>query len=152
MMTIFSVLLFFWLQLQTSAPAERVVVGLVDQQQVLVENPRFSGFIQTRSGESVLMYRQENFHGEMPVRSIARIDFGEYRRGMPLQLTVTLKNGQKLEVQTERRDVLMVQGRTDTGMVVIKHPDPLNAPQRLGGRKPNRREDLTISYLEFPAS
>jgi hypothetical protein len=63
-----------------------------------------------------------------------------------------LKNGQKIEVESERRDALMVQGRTDTGTVVIKHPDPLNAPRRLGARKPNRRDDLTIRYLEFPAS
>ncbi len=145
-MFLLNVLLFFWMQ----APAPRVVVGLLDQQQVVVENPRFSGFIQTRGDDAVLMYRQEKFHGELSVQSISRVDFGEYRKGKPVRLTITLKNGQKLEVESERKDVLMVQGRTDFGTVTIKHPDPLSSPVKLAGRKPNRKDDLTIAYLEFP--
>jgi len=151
-MILLNVLLFFWLQAPAPAPAPRVIVGLLDQQQVVVENPRFSGFIQTRGDDAVVMYRQEKFHGELSVKSVLRIDIGEYRRGEPFQLTITLKSGQKLEVESERRDVLMVQGNTDTGTVVIKHPDPLASPVRLAERKPNRKDDLTIAYLEFPAS
>ncbi len=147
-----NVLLFFGLQSLLPVQAPRVIVGLLDEQQVVVENPRFSGFIQTRGDDAVVMYRQENFHGELSLKSVSRIDFGEYRRARPLRLTITLKNGQKLEVESERRDVLMVQGRTDTGTVIIKHPDPLTAPTRLGKRKPNREDDLTITYLEFPAN
>lgn len=147
-MILLNVLLFFWLQ----APAPRVVVGLLDQQQVVVEDPRFSGFIQTRGDDAVLMYRQEKFHGELSVKSISRVDFGEYKKARPVSLTITLRNGQKLEVESERSNVLMVQGRTDVGTVTIKHPDPLSSPVRLAARKPSRKNDLTITYLEFPAS
>ncbi len=138
------------LLLQTPGPA--VVVGLDDGQQLLIQNPQFSGFIQSREGDAVLMYRQVNFHGELSLKSISRIDFGEYKRGKPFALVVTLKNGQKVEVESERRDFVMVRGATDLGSVTVKHPDPLASPLKISTRKPNRKKDLTIQYLEFPAS
>jgi hypothetical protein len=144
-------LLFLQVQTQAPPPAVRVVVGLVDGQQLLVENPKFSGFIETRGDDTVLLYRQENFHGNLSVKSISRVDFGEYKKGKPFQLTVTLRNGQKLEIQSEYKDYLMVQGRTDTGTVTIKHPDPLSSVTKLTTKKPNRQKDLKITYLEFPA-
>ena len=150
MTLLLNVLLFFWLQ--APPPAARVIVGLVDGQQVVVENPEFSGFIEMRGNDLVLAYRQENFHGNLSMKSISRVDFGEYQPGKPFRLTVTLRNGQKLEVQSERSDYLMVQGRTDTGTVVIKHPDPVTSVARLGTIKPDRKRDLKITYLEFPAS
>ena len=149
MTLLLNVLLFFWLQ--APPPAARVIVGLVDGQQLVVENPEFSGFIETRGNDLVLAYRQENFHGNLSVKSISRVDFGEYKKGKPFQLTVTLRNGQKLEVQSDGRDYLMLQGRTDSGTVTIKHPDPLSSVVKLTTKKPNRKNDLKITYLEFPA-
>lgn len=146
-----NVLLFFQLQIQGPPPVARVVVGLVDGQQLVVENPEFSGFIETRAGESLLAYRQQNFHGTLSVKSISRVDFGEYKKGKPFEVTVTLRNGQKLEVQAEGKDYLMVQGKTDSGTVTIKHPDPLNTVVKLRTKKPDRHKDLKITYLEFPA-
>lgn len=147
-MLLLNLVLLFWVQ----AAAPKVIVGLVDEQQVVVENPQFSGFIEMRDNDAVLMYRQENFHGELSVKSIARVDFGEYQKGRPFQLTITLRNGQKIEAQSERRDFLMVQGRTDVGTVTIKHPDPLSSTVRITTKKPDRKNDLTIAYLEFPAT
>lgn len=147
-MLLLNIVLFFWLQ----APAPRVIVGLIDDQQLVLDNPRFSGLIELRGDDFVLPYRKEKFHGELSVKSISRVDFGEYRKGKPLQLTITLRNGQKLEVQTERRDYLLVQGRTDSGTVTVKHPDPLSSTVKLTTKRPNRKRDLTIAYLEFPAS
>ena len=143
-MFILNVLLAFLLQ----APAQTIIVGLVDGQQLVLENPDFSGFIETRASDAVLMYRQEKFQGEMSLRSVSRIDFGEYQKGKPFSVTVTLRNGQKIEVQT-RRGFLMLKGRTDLGTVTIKHPDPLSTPPKLGTRKPNRQSDLTIQFLEI---
>jgi len=140
--------LIFWLQ----TPGAAVVVGLDDGQKLVVENPEFSGFIEGRSREAVLAYRKEKFHGEIPLNTIQRIYFGKYKKGKPFPLTVTLKNGQKLEVQSERRDFVAVKGKTDFGIVTIKHPDPLSSPLKLSTKKPNRKDDLTIQYLEFPAS
>jgi hypothetical protein len=149
MMLFLNLFLLFGLQ----APAPPVVVGLVDQQQLVIENPQFSGFIETREGgEAFLLYRQQHFHGEVSLRMLSRIDFGEYRRGQPFAMTLTLKNGQKLSVQSDRRDFVMVKGRTDIGTVSVKHPDPLAAELRLSTRRPNREDDLTIRYLEFPTS
>ena len=105
--------LIFWLQ----TPGAAVVVGLDDGQTLVVENPEFSGFIEGRSREAVLVYRKEKFHGEIPVNTISRIDFSKYKKGKPFPLMVTLKNGQKLEVQSERRDFVVVKGKTDTGFV-----------------------------------
>jgi len=45
-----------------------------------------------------------------------------------------------------------VRGKTNFGIVTIKHPDPLSAPLRLSTRSANRKNDLTIQYLEFPTS
>lgn len=146
---ILSFLLMFLLQTPAS---QTVVVGLGDGQQLVVENPEFAGFIEGRSGDAVLMYRQQTFHGEMPMRAIARIEFGAYKKGQPFPMTVTLKNGQKLEVVSERRDFVTLKGRTEFGTVTIKHPDPVSAPVKLGTKKPNRKDDLTIQYLEFPGA
>src|SRR5579885_1673045 len=92
------------LLLQTPAPGQKVVVGLLDGQQVTVSDPEFPGFIDGRSGDAVLMYHQGNYHGEMPLKTVARIEFGPYRKGKPFALVVTLRNGQTLEVESERRD------------------------------------------------
>jgi hypothetical protein len=137
---------------QTPAPAPKVVVGLINGQQVVVEDPEFYGFIHGRSQDSVLFYRRQSVHGVMPTKTIARIDFGEYKKGQPATLLVTLRNGQKLEVQTERAPFLMLRGNSEVGIVIIKHPDPLSGPLRLTTNKPDRKNDLTIQYLEFPAS
>ncbi len=149
-MWILSLFLSLLLQAETAPP--KVVVGLLTGQQVVIENPEFSGFIYGRGSDAVLAYRQQSIRGEMPTRSISRIDFGEYRRGQPIAVTVTLRNGQKLEVQAERQNFVTLRGQTDRGIVTIKHPDPLNTPVRLGEKKPDRSKDLTIQYLEFPAS
>ena len=147
-MIFLNLILLFGLQ----APAQTVVVGLNDGQQLVLQNPQFSGFIQNRDGGAVLMYRQAKFHGEVALGAVSRIDFGEYRKGRPLPLTLTLKNGQKIEVEAERQDFVLVKGTTDLGTVTIKHPDPLSAPVRLTTKRPNRQNDLTIQYLEFPGS
>jgi hypothetical protein len=143
-MFILNVVLVFLLQ----APAQTIVVGLVDGQQLVLENPDFSGFIETRAGDAVLMYRQEKFQGEMSLRSVSRIDFGVYKKDKPFPVTVTLRNGQKIEVQT-RRDFVMLKGKTDLGTVTIKHPNPLSTTLKLSTRKPNRQRDLTIQFLEI---
>ena len=141
----------FILLLQTVQNTGRIVtVGLGDGQQLVIENPEFSGFIDGRAGDAVLMYRQQNFHGELPLRTISRIEFGEYKKGGPYPMTVTLKNGQKLEVQSERRDFMTVKGKTDFGTVTVKHPDPSSAPIKITTKSPNRKKDLTILYLEIP--
>jgi hypothetical protein len=146
--------LFFALLLQApvAVPGQKVIVGLDDGQQIIVADPEFSGFIEGRSGDAILMYRQENFHGEMPLRTIQRIEFGDYRKGKPFQMTVTLRNGQKLQVENERREFVTLKGKTDFGMVTVRHPDPISNPVNVGTRKPNRRKDLTIHFLEVPAS
>ncbi len=141
-------MLLVWLQ----TPAAAVVVGLEDGQQLVLENPEFFGFIQGSGDQALLTYRQETFHGQMPLNSISRIDFGKYKRGEPFPLIVTLKNGMKVEVQSERRSFVMVRGKTDFGIVTIKHPDPLSVPLRITTRSPNRKNNLTIQYLEFPTS
>ena len=140
------------LLLQTLTVGQKVVVGLGDGQQIVMENPEYAGFIEGRNGDAVLMYRQQNFHGEMPLKTISRIEFGEYKKGKPFPMTVTLRNGQKLEVQSERRDFVTLKGKTDFGTITIKHPDPTSAPVKLSTKKPNRKKDLSIHYLEIPAS
>jgi hypothetical protein len=140
---------------QAALPAtagQTVVIGFQDGMKVTVGNPEFSGFIEGRSGDALLLYRQRSLHGEMPVRTIARIEIGPYRRDKPFSLKVTLRNGDQLDVEAERRDFVSIKGRTDLGPVTIKHPDPISAPVRLSTKKPNRKKDLTIQYLEFPAS
>ncbi len=146
------ILSFLLLLLPQTPAGQTVMVGLGDGQQLVVENPEFAGFIEGRGDEAVLIYRQANFHGEMPMRTVSRIEFGPYKRGGPFPMTVTLRNGQKLEVQSERRDFVTIKGRTEFGTVTIRHPDPVSPPLVLSTKKPNRKDDLTILYLEFPAS
>jgi hypothetical protein len=151
MMLLLNLILFFGIQTPASAPAPplRVVVGLVDGQRLVVEDPRFSGFIETNADNAQLKYRQDTFHGALDVKALSRVDFDEYRAGAPFLLTVTLKNGQKIQVQSEGPKFLMVKGRTDTGTVTIKHPDPIFSRVRITTKSPNRKRDLRITYLEF---
>ena len=146
MIYLVNLLLLLWFQ----NPVQKVVVGFQDDEQLVVENPKFTGFIETRDNDAVLIYREQAFHGELSVKSISRIDFGKYKKGKPFQLSVTLMNGQTMEVQTELRDFITVQGKTDVGTVTIKDPDPLSTPVKLTEKKENRKKDLTIKYLEFP--
>jgi hypothetical protein len=62
------------LVVQAAAPGQRVVVGLEHGQELLLQDPEFTGFIEGRNGDAVLMYRQADFHGEIPLRTIARIE------------------------------------------------------------------------------
>src|SRR5207302_7119259 len=135
-----------------AAAGQTVIVGLDDGMKVRVENPEFTGFIDGRSGDAVLMYRERNFHGQMPVKTISRIEFGPYRKGKPFPMKVTLKSGEELDVESERRDFVEIKGKSELGTVTIKHPDPISVPVRITTRKPNRKKDLTIQYLEFPSS
>ncbi len=142
------VVLIFWMQNVSS----EVVVGLTDGQQLSIANPVFGGFIETRAeGEPFLLYRQANLHGEISTRSVARIDFEKYKKGKPLSMKVTLKNGQTMEVQSDRRDFVTLKGGSNIGMITVRHPDPISPEMKLSTRKPNRKDDLTIQYLEFPA-
>jgi hypothetical protein len=150
-MTLFSLLLAFLLQATPPAPLP-VVVGLDDGHTVAFDSPDFTGFIEGRGGDAVLLYHEKKFHGEMPVKTISRIDFGRYRKGKPFQLKVTLRSGDELNVESERRDFVTIRGKTELGLVTIKHPDPLSAPVKLVTGKPNRKKSLTIQYLEFPPS
>jgi hypothetical protein len=142
--------LILFLGLQAPAAPSRVIVGLVDGQQLLVQDPHFFGFIETRGTDDVgLKYRQDKFHGDLDLAFVARIDFDEYQRGKPFHLTVTLRNGQKIQVQSEGPRFLLVKGRTDVGTVTIKHPDPVSSLVRVTTRAPNRKRDLTITFLDF---
>ena len=146
-MSIASLFLIFLLQ----AP-QTVVVGLDDGMKVTVDTPDFSGFIDGKGADAVLLYHEKTFHGEMPVKTIARIEFGPYKKGKPFQLKVTLRSGDELNVESERRDFVTIRGKTEFGMITIKDPDPLAAPLKLTTGKPNRKKSLTIQYLEFPPS
>lgn len=150
-MLLLNALLLLWLQ--TPGAVTNVVVGLVDGQKLVVQNPQFSGFIESRErNEAFLLYRQENFRGEVSLSAISRIEFGEYKKGKPFAMTLTMKNGQKLTVQSDRRDFVTVKGTTDIGTVTVKHPDPISSEVKLSTSKPDREDDLTIQYLEFPTS
>src|SRR6266850_840298 len=127
-----------------AAAGQTVIVGLDDGMKVTVQNPEFTGFIDGRSGDAVLMYRERNFHGEMPLKTISRIEFGPYKRGKPFLMKVMLRSGEQLDVESERRDFVEIKGRSEFGTVTIKHPDPLSVPLKLTTRKPNRKKDLTI--------
>jgi hypothetical protein len=139
------------LQAAPAAPPQMVVVGMEDGVKVTFDAPDFSGFIDGHSTDAVLIYRERNLHGEMPLKTISRIDFAPYQKGKPFQLKVTLRNGDELKVETEHRDFVMIKGKTDQGTVIIKHPDPISPPTKLSTSKPNRKKSLTIQYLEFPA-
>ena len=142
--------LFLLMFLQTPPAAQIVTVGLENGDTVTIENPQFTGFIESSFGAAVLMYRKKDLHGQLPLSNISRIDFGRYKRGEPFALEVTLRSGQKIEVVTEHRNFLMVRGKTDIGTVIIKYPDPISAPLKLSTRRADRKNDLTIQYLEFP--
>jgi len=146
-----SILLMFLLQTPVSTPAKTaVVVGLLDGQQLAIDDAHFTGFIESRdAGDAVLLYRQKKFRGELKLSLVQRIDF-IYTRELTYEFNVTLKNGQKLTVEADRRNFLIVQGATDSGSVSIRHPDPISTVVRLSTGKPNREKDLTIQYLEFP--
>ena len=135
--------------LQAPAP-QTVIVGLDDGMKVTFDAPDFSGFIDGHSTDAVLLYREKSVHGEMPLKTISRIDFGRYRKGKPFQLKVTLRSGDELNLETERREFVMIRGKTELGTVTIKHPDPISATVKLSTGKPNRKKSLTIQYLEFP--
>ncbi len=136
----------------SSTASLTVVVGLNDGMKLTVQDPEFSGFIEGRSGDAVLMYREKDFHGEMPLKTVSRIEFGSYKRGKPFPLKVMLRSGEQLDVESERRDFMTIRGKTDFGIVTIRHPDPVSGRVQLTTRKPSRKNDLTIQYLEFPAS
>ena len=129
-----------------------VVVGLNDGMKLTVSDPEFTGFIEGRSTDAVLLYREKDFHGEMSLKTVSRIEFGLYKRGKPFPMKVMLRSGEQLDVESERRDFMTLRGRTDFGIVTVRHPDPVSAPLKLSTRKPDRKKDLTIQYLEFPAS
>src|ERR1051325_1470330 len=148
-------ILFLLLSLQTpvGAPAvQTVVVGLNGGTTITVASPEFNGFIDGRGGDAVLTYREGTLHGQMPVRTISRIEFGPYKKGRPFPLKVTLRNGEQVYVESEQRDFVTIKGQTDFGTVTIKHPDPIAVPLKITTHKPNRKKSLTIQYLEFPAS
>ena len=126
-----------------------VVVGLVDGQQLAIMNPRFTGFVRSEEKQTLLLYRQKHFHGTMNVLAIQRIDLG-YDQRHPFPLKVTLKNGEILNAQSDQQIFLTVNGSTDTGTLTVKHPDPISTVLRLSTSWPNRKNDLTIQYLEFP--
>jgi len=152
----FSLLLLLMLQTpaagQQPAVAQQVVVGFLNGQQILVQDPDFSGFIEGHNSDAILTYRQAHVHGEMPLKDISRIEFGPYKKGHPFSMVVTLRNGQTLQLESERRNYISLRGKTELGQVLIKHPDPLSAPAKLTTHPPNRKKDLTIQYLEIPAS
>jgi hypothetical protein len=151
-MIIANLLIVLMLQVPAPAPASggKVVVGLDGGQTVTVEDPEFSGFIAGHNGDAILMYRQGHIHGQMPLKIVSRIEFEPYQKGKPFLLAVTLKTGEILHVESEYRDHVTVRGRTDVGIVTIRHPDPVSTPVQLD-KKTNRSKDLTILYLEIPA-
>jgi len=138
------------LLLQAPVAPTQVVVGLIDGQKVVIHNPKFNGFIRGRDGEIVLAYRQNHVRGLMPASVISKIEFGFYDKHRPFPMTVTLKNGERLEVEGTGSNYVTVNGDTDVGAVRIKHPDPISTPLRLSDDIPNRRKHLSIQYLEFP--
>src|SRR5215467_7636518 len=115
------------LQTTPQAPPQMVVVGLEDGMRVTFDAPDFSGFIDGHSTDAVLLFRERSVHGEMPLKTISRIDFGRYRKGKPFQLKVTLRSGDELNLETERSEFVTIRGKTELGTVTIKHPDPISA-------------------------
>ena len=150
---ILSLVLTLLLQAPVTPPAPAktsVIVGLLDGQQLALDNPEWTGFIESRdNGEAVLLYREKQFRGELKLSTIQRVDIA-FKKDSPYQLSVTLKNGQKLQVESDRRNFVMVKGSTDSGSILIKHPDPISHVVQLSTKMPNREKDLTIKYLEFP--
>ena len=126
-----------------------VIVGLKDGQKVAVDDAQFTGFIESRDNGGVLLYRQKNFHGELNLSAIERINFN-YKKGRPYELTLRLRNGQFLTVESDKRDFILLKGATDTGNITIKNPDPIAGTVRISTGAENRKHDQTIQYLEFP--
>src|SRR5262245_26589451 len=93
--------LFLVLLLQAPAPPRTVVVGLTDGARVVIADPEFTGFIRGRGAATVLQYRQSHIHGLMPTDVISKIEFGIYKRGQPFAMTITLKNGQTVDAESE---------------------------------------------------
>ncbi len=145
-MFVLSLIVSLFLQ---APPHMSVVVGLKDGQTLAIDNPQFTGFIETRDNGGVLLYRQKDFHGELKLDTIQRIDFG-YKKGRPYRLVVTLNNGKTLVVESDKRVFVMLKGATDTGAVTIKNPDPIAGTVRISTSAENRKHDQTIQYLEFP--
>jgi len=110
--------------LQQPPPVEQVVVGMLDGSQVTIANPEFTGFIQGHFPDAVLIYRLQSVHGQMPLKTISKLEFGPYEKGRPFAITVTLKNGEKLQVESERHDYITLAGKTNLGLVRIKQPGP----------------------------
>ncbi len=126
-----------------------VLVGLINGNQVTIQDAQFLGFLESRDdGQTFLFYRQGAIHGQLSAESIARIDLG-YRKGQPFPLTVTLKNGERMDLFSDRRDFVRIRGTGLTGGVTVQHPDPVAPPLRLTTRPANRADDLTIQFLEF---
>ena len=126
-----------------------VVVGLVDGQQLAITNPRFTGFIRSEEKQTLLLYRQKNFHGTLNVLAIQRIDLG-YDPRVPFPMKVTMKNGEILNAQSDQQIFVTVTGTTDTGTLTVKHPDPISTVLKVSESYPNRKNELTIQYLDFP--
>src|SRR5262249_11215234 len=124
--------------LQTPAPTQKVIVGLVTGEQLLVEYPEFSGFIQGIGADAVLLYRRKDFHGELPVNKISRIDFGLYKKGQPFALNVTLRNGQSLDVLPKHRIFHSVREKSVVGTVITNPPDPISTPTNPSTNRANR--------------
>jgi hypothetical protein len=151
-----SLILSFLLQTPGLAPVVQpvvqhlsVVVGLKDGQKLAIDDAQFTGFIETRDNGGVLLYRQKEFHGELKLSAIQRINF-TYRKGRPYQLGLTLRNGKLLTVESDKRDFIMLKGATETGSITIKNPDPIAGAVRISTGAENRKHDQTIQYLEFP--
>src|SRR5690349_9034164 len=137
MMLNFSLLIL--LMLQTPGAGRQVIVGLLNGQQVLVQDPEFSGFIEGHNGEALLIYREGPLYGEMPLKNVSRIDIGPYEKGRPyLLMTVTLRDGQMLRLESARHAFISVRGKTEFGAVRINHPDPISAPVKIRTKPANR--------------
>jgi hypothetical protein len=145
-----SIVFGLFLQVPVNIPANNpVVIGLKDGQKLALDSAQFTGFIETRDGGDVLLYRQKDFHGELKLDVIERIDFN-YKKGRPYILALTLRNGKKLNVESDKRDFVMIRGATESGFVTIKNPDPISSPVHISTSAANRKHDQTIQYLEFP--
>jgi len=116
--------------LQQPAPVEQVVVGMLDGSQVTIRQSEFTGFIQGHFPDAVLIYRLQSVPWTDAPENISKLEFGPYEKGRPFAITVTLKNGEKLQVESERHDYITLAGKTNLGLVRIKAPGPFprNAP------------------------
>lgn len=88
----------------------------------------------------------------MPLREISRIEFCPYKKGEPFAMAVTFRSGENPICYPSTRQFVMLRGDTEAGAVTIKRPNPISVPTTFNTRKLNRKHDLPIQYLEFPAS